>query len=317
MGKKRELSVFGTIEELETQDRRADGKRHRQQQVDQQRAQQVEQQTKIYHHLVESRILLQRAIKNNNDTNPGSNETVTDATVSSVSKFRDICNALLEQLLVTRSQLSGFGNPKEQDPNYYKDILRSSHSSSLLSESLQAEYEQHREQWKHILNQRHKSLRLHSGVTAKSTQFRVMDASFWQQVEATVEYETTRSSSNNGHSVVEDAKVYQHLLKEFVSSHAMQTGTDAAKAAAERLRLAQRKSQKERRLQLKSVMVDRRASKLRIKEIPKLVNFAFPLSRPASTSLNNLNQDEYFRSLFGGSATATATKKSSKKVTSQ
>jgi hypothetical protein len=307
MGKKRDLSIFDAVEELETQDRRADGKRHQQQREDQQRAQQVQQQTKIYHHLVESRILLQRAIQTSNKRNPHINEAETNAT-STMSKFQDSCNDLLEQLLVTRSQLSGFGNPIEQDPNYYRDILLSSHSTSRLSDTLQAEYEQHREQWKQILNQRHKSLRLHSGVTAKWTQFRVMDASFWQQVEATVEYEAIRSNSNNGHRVVEDSKVYQQLLKEFVTSHAMQTGTDAATAAAERLRLAQRRSQKERRKLLKSGTVDRRASKgrkLRIKEIPKLVNFAFPLSRPASTSLNHLNEDEYFQSLFGGSATAT------------
>ena len=46
--------------------------------------------------------------------------------------------------------------------------------------------------------------------------------------------------------------------------------------------------------------VDRRASKgrkIRYKEIPKLVNFTFPLSR---SNNSNLDQDEWFQSLFGG-----------------
>jgi hypothetical protein len=49
-------------------------------------------------------------------------------------------------------------------------------------------------------------------------------------------------------------------------------------------------------------MVDRKASKgrkIRYNEVTKLVNFTFPLSRPASAN-SNLDQGEWFRSLFGG-----------------
>ncbi|KAG7355901.1 apoptosis-antagonizing transcription factor, C-terminal-domain containing protein [Nitzschia inconspicua] len=308
MGKKRDVSIFDAIDELETQDRRADGKRHKQHHADQQRAQQVYQQTQIYQHLVESRILLQRAIVVNTKditaakATSSSSSSESSPSVSSKTKFRDTCNELLEQLLLARNQLSGVGNAQDKK-NFYKNIILSAESSSQLSKMLQEEHEQHREQWRRILNQRHKSLRLHSGVTsAKSSQFRVMDASFWEQVEATVEYEKLRTNNNNNNNntatLLDDSKVYQQLLKDFVASHAQQTGTEAAAAAAERLRLAQRKSNKE-----KNKLVDRRASKgrkLRYKEIPKLVNFTFPLSRPSTTS--NLQQDEYFQSLFGGAA---------------
>ncbi|KAG7361306.1 apoptosis-antagonizing transcription factor, C-terminal-domain containing protein [Nitzschia inconspicua] len=311
MGKKRDVSVFDAIDELETQDRRADGKRHKQHRADQQRAQQVYQQTQIYQHLVESRILLQRAIVANTKDTAAANVTSSSSpsespspSVSSKTKFRDTCNELLEQLLLARNQLSGVGNAQDKK-NFYKNIILSAESSSQLSKMLQEEHEQHREQWRRILNQRHKSLRLHSGVTsAKSSQFRVMDASFWEQVEATVEYEKLRTNNNNNNNTVtllDDSKVYQQLLKDFVASHAQQTGTEAAAAAAERLRMAQRKSNKE-----KNKLVDRRASKgrkLRYKEIPKLVNFTFPLSRSSTTS--NLQQDEYFQSLFGGAAAVT------------
>jgi hypothetical protein len=49
-------------------------------------------------------------------------------------------------------------------------------------------------------------------------------------------------------------------------------------------------------------MVDRKASKgrkIRYNEVVKLVNFTFPLSRPANAN-SNLDQGEWFRSLFGG-----------------
>jgi protein AATF/BFR2 len=296
MGKKRELSIFDAIEELETQDRRADRKRHKQQRADQQRAQQVQQQTKIYQHLVESRILLQRAIQSRKSTTAAN--TTDSPTTASSTKFRDTCNDLLEQLLVARSQLSGIGDAADE----YKEIIHSK-SPSRLAEMLQSEHEQHRQEWKRILNQRHKSLRLQSGVTtSKSSQFRVMDASFWEQVESTVEYETLRNGGGNDPNnilSIDDSKVYQQLLKDFVSNHHQTSGADAATAAAQRLRLAQRKAKQDNNKQ-----VDRRASKgrkLRYKEIPKLVNFTFPLSRPVNVH-SNLDQDEYFQSLFGGAA---------------
>ncbi|KAL3925422.1 MAG: hypothetical protein SGILL_000428 [Bacillariaceae sp.] len=283
MGKKRDMSIFDAIEELETQDRRADGKRQKRSQTDHQRAKEVETQTKIYNNLVEVRILMQRA--------KGATANVSATSVSAT--FRDTCNNVLEKLLLARSQLAGETDTPEDK---YKDMLSSS-SSKELHKMLKDEHEGHKEQWKTIFNQRHKSLKLHSGVTAKS-QFRVMDSSFWEQVESTVEYEEIRerNSADSAYAtkVFDDSKVYQQLLKDFVTSSTSTAGTSSAAVAAHRLKAAQQKKNSDKK------NVDRRASKgrkIRYKEISKLVNFTFPLSRP---SVSNLNQDEYFHSLFGG-----------------
>jgi hypothetical protein len=53
-----------------------------------------------------------------------------------------------------------------------------------------------------LLNRRHKDLWLHSGLTA-NTQFKVMDANFWETV---------------------DAKIYQHMLQDFLMRERI-TGT--------------------------------------------------------------------------------------------
>jgi hypothetical protein len=304
---KRDLSIFDAIEELETEDRQADGKRRRKTQTDARRAVEVQHQTKIYHHLVESRILLQRAIKSqHSDEKLNDLETTTTTTSSASSSFRDSCNTLLESLLQARCSLwkQGNGILMEELSTQYHKIVNSS-SNGKLNEALQEEYEEHREGWKDVLNSRHKSLRLHSGVTAKS-QFKVLDSSFWQQVEASMEYEEirdkdTRGNSQNGNNYVvdatvefDDSKLYQQLLKDFVASSAS-AAIGGSAVAAERLRKSRTKNADKKD-------VDRRASKgrkVRYKEISKLVNFTFPLSRPVTS---HLDQDAYFQSLFGGVA---------------
>ena len=163
-------------------------------------------------------------------------------------------------------------------------------SSQELDDELESEYDTCRQNWKQVLNQRHKDLKLHSGLTAKS-QFRVMDSSFWEQVDATVEYEKIRASDQDEEETnFDDSKVYQQILKEFVAN-----STNANQNGSNRFSTKTKKTQKKE--------VDRRASKgrkIRYKEIPKLVNFTFPLSRPNNS---NLDQDEWFQSLFGGAAT--------------
>ena len=316
MGKKRDISIFDAVEELETQDRVADGKRQKKNIAEQRRAIEVQNQTKIFHHLVESRILLQRAVTSvSNKTNTNTNtNTNTDDEVNekdSSSSVRDTCNTLLEKLLVARNQLSGKqakddDNDDDDDYDYddkYKDMLATS-SSSELHRTLQDEYDEQKDFWEKVFNQRHKSLRLHSGLTAKS-QFKVMDSSFWEQVDATMEYEEIRSKNNENNSdeatgslLFDDSKVYQQLLKDFVANSAHNSGD--VNAAAERLRVTKQKNRSMKN------DVDRRASKgrkIRYKEIPKLVNFTFPLSRPNSSTLN---QDEYFQSLFGGAGVSSS-----------
>ena len=276
MGKKRNLSVFDAIQELESEDVKAESKRRKRSTNEGLRARAAQSQTKIYNHLVECRILLQRAI------------TAAVEEKSSSDRIRKRCDTLLGSLLDARQQLllGGDGGGDEKGNGNYHEMVQDASSSSDLDEVLQEEYDVCRERWKEVLNRRHNDLKLHSGLTAKS-QFRVMDSSFWQQVESTVEYEKIRKDSGESeNSSFDDSKVYQQLLKDFVATSTSSTNVD------KRTTRSMKKTSKKQ--------VDRRASKgrkIRYKEIPKLVNFTFPLSR---SSNSNLDQDEWFQSLFGG-----------------
>lgn len=272
--KRSRSSVFDSIEELDTQDVRASRKRKTSNTRDAAKSKAARSQTKIHGHLMECRILLQRAM----NTEESSNEK--EDTVEQ-------CNQLLASLLQARRQLTGGG----QETREYQQVVE----SDSLPNVLQEEYEECRREWKQVLDRRHKDLRLHAGLS--KTQFRVMDSSFWQQVDATVSHEELRAqSTDDGHPTFDDTKVYQHMLQDFVLSSASAGG--AEEAAAQRLRRAVKASDSKKKKD-----VDRRASKgrkIRYVEIPKLVNFTFPVARPASTT--GMDEDEFFRSLFGGAA---------------
>ncbi|KAL3938057.1 MAG: hypothetical protein SGBAC_006958 [Bacillariaceae sp.] len=266
MTKKRNLSVFDAIQELESEDVKAEKKRRKRTTSDRLRAEAAQSQSKIYNHLIECRILLQRAT-----TSSGEEEHNSDV--------EDNCNTLLQSLLEARSQLVSGDSDVD---GKYEGVVNS--SSDDLEDVLEEEYEACRDIWKTVLNKRHNDLKLHSGLKAKN-QFKVMDSSFWEQVEGTMEYEGLRENADQK-DTFDDSKLYQQLLKDFVTTSAnANSGTSRP----------EKKSKKS-----KSKEVDRRASKgrkIRYKEIPKLVNFTFPLSR---NNNSNLNQDEWFQSLFGG-----------------
>lgn len=269
MGKKRNLSVFDAIQELESEDAKAEKKRRKRTTSDRLRAEAARSQTRIYNHLVECRILLQRA--------------TTSVAEEKNDEVEESCNTLLKSLLEARSQL--VSGDSEMDAKY-EDVV--SGSSEDLGDILEEEYNACRDIWKGVLNKRHRDLKLHSGLTAKN-QFKVMDSSFWEQVEGTMEYERVRENSDQK-DAFDDSKVYQQLLKDFVA-----TSTSANNGGTSRVERTSKNSKKKE--------VDRRASKgrkIRYKEIPKLVNFTFPLSR---SNNSNLHQDEWFQSLFGGVAT--------------
>ena len=265
-------SVFDAIQELDSQDGRANRKRKTTTfSRDAAKSKAARSQTKIHGHLMECRILLQRAM-----TTESSDHVVVGQ-----------CNRLLSQLLEARRQLT-----RKQDDNDYQELVE----SEDLPHVLQAEYEQCRDEWRQVLDRRHKDLRLHSGLS--KTQFRVMDSSFWQQVDATVSHELLRAQSNDdGQPTFDDTKVYQHMLQDFVLSSSSTAG-GAEEAAAQRLRRALKAESSKKKKD-----VDRRASKgrrIRYVEIPKLVNFTFPVARaPPPTGME---EDEFFRSLFGGAA---------------
>lgn len=278
--KRSRASVFDAIDELDSQDVRANRKRKTTSQRNEAKSNAARSQTKIHGHLMECRILLQRAMT-----------TTTTTTTESSQQEETIeqCNQLLSTLLQARQRLL---NKQNDDTIDYQQIVESSDES--LSNLLQQEYETFREEWKQVLDRRHKDLRLHAGLS--KTQFRVMNNSFWDQVDATVKHEELRArTSSDNVPVFDDSKVYQHMLQDFVlSSSSSAAGGSAQEAAAQRLSRATKESKKKKD-------VDRRASKgrkIRYVEIPKLVNFTFPVARPPT----NMDEDEFFRSLFGGAA---------------
>lgn len=251
MGSKR--GIFQAVEELESQDKSIALKRRKVRSDDVAQSKACQSQQAIYHSLLECRILLQRAIQ---------------AEREDKEKGIDLCNDLISHFVTARTKLLQQSPLKENN-------------TSFDEETLEQEFQSCQESWKNVLNKRQQDVRLHSGQSSKS-QFRVVDTSFWQQIEATVQYEEARDQEFN------DQKVYQQLLKDFVLSKST-TNDPSAKTAATKP------------VQNKKKQVDRKASKgrkIRYHVIPKLVNFTFPVSRPQSA----LDPDAWFKSLFGGVA---------------
>ena len=275
--KKRGRSMFEAVQKIETEDAVARTKRRATSVQLKAASQAALAQQAIYGKLLEIRILLQRALQANVDELEDKKEAI------------DKCTKLLTMLLQAREKLAKKGNDDDDDDassaTNYKAIVK---NDDKLEETLQAEFDREKEIWKEVLDRRHKEVRLHAGLAAKS-QFRVLDSSFWEQVESTVRHEQRQRSSESD-AVFDDTKVYQQLLKEFVSTH---PSGDGGNRAQDRLRSGTRRTVNQ---------VDRRASKgrkLRYTPIPKLANFTYPLSRPAAV----LDDNAWFQSLFGGAAT--------------
>ena len=240
---------------------------------------------------MESRILLQKSLQQ-------ASADAADITKMEVEKL-PACDKLLHQLLQARRQLMGF--PDKAD-NVSKEEL------------FQSEYEICRDQWKEVLNRRHQDLKLHAGPASTSkTQFRVLDSSFWQQVESTVAHEEMRqrskeiqqqnSQENNNdeekdkgeEEEFQDHKVYQQMLKDFLTAAASSHQNTVDGNVPRRCKSPKTKHQ-----------VDRKASKgrkIRYIDIPKFVNFTFPISKESKTGLK---EDEWFQSLFGGAVSNSA-----------
>ena len=253
--KKRDRSMFAAVEQLEKEDNLIARRLRKTKASDVARSRAALAQQKVTQRLLECRILLQRALQT------AEKEETLDA------ESKDECDKLLQELLAARDELTG--KPKREI------------QIDRLEDILQEDFDGAQERWKSVLDRRHRDVRLHSGQTTAKSQFRVMDSSFWDQVEATVQYEEGRDKEFN------DSKLYQHLLQEFMSSSTSSSsgGTIAKPRATQNLKNE----------------VDRRASKgrkIRYTVIPKLVNFTFPLSRPHTSELD---QDAYFQSLFGAS----------------
>jgi Apoptosis-antagonizing transcription factor, C-terminal len=310
-------NVFSAVETLEAQD--ADTERQRKSsatksQDAQRRSAAAISQTEIGTSLLECRILLQRSVQAPQQLFKKAKIDSAELDVVDVDQSLDKSKEVLILLLRARQMMS---EQKQQGDDLvdYRDIVVQS-DDVLLEDQLQTEYDSYRSSWKEVLNRRHKDVRLHSGALTNKTQFRVVDSSFWHQVESTAQHEQMReaSASRDGQDdhlpAFDDTKVYQNMLKDFLTESAATGGAGGmaaqSAAAAAQQRLLGRSSTK----QSQKSQVDRKASKgrkIRYTDIPKLANFTFPLSRPqgsATTSVDTLvglDEDAWFRSLFGGS----------------
>ncbi|KAL3777679.1 hypothetical protein HJC23_007655 [Cyclotella cryptica] len=343
--------LFATLESLEQTDQRAAKKRKQsfQHSIKQSRA--ANEESKLNGILVELRILIQRGLT----AQQQGAEAQTEKT-SNHDKVEEELDALLENLLVARRELMGHqleevGGKREVD--YSKLILEKDESSSsddeeetdsdsgsrndsdhhTLPNILHNEYTALQSHWKSTLNKHHSNLALHSGLAVASKfQSKAVDVSFWEQVQSSVEHdrfkkERGQTSSETGSEILafDDSKLYQHMLKDFISSGGGATSTnkkgvgiDPAQDAAERLKRAMRKksgadvdltallhpdSADSGKIlngsSAKRNTVDRKASKgrkIRYVVHPKLVNFTFPIARKEPM----IREDVWFKSLFGG-----------------
>lgn len=350
--------LFSAVRALDAEDSREEAKRRKRSHrlVEQSRA--AQSQDSLYWSLVECRIVLQRSVaglhkwrreqhqqlpETESERKVGVAEDAADPSSEFVKQCDELLVRLLEGRRILNRKQSGSGEGQEgsddeerdEDAVDYASIVGTTENRDAddedpaepLENVLQTEYDQLREGWKEVLNKRHSDVRLRSGITSK-TQFKVVDSSFWQQVEATAEHEhqhhqlrtsaaAARSSSSDDGSrpTFDDSKVYQQLLKDFLSSHHGASSGAAAGAGSEaQERLLRRRREKEQQSSSKKADVDRKASKgrkIRYHDIPKLQHFTFPIARgagvggggsanPAATTL--LDEDEWFRSLFGGGA---------------
>jgi len=320
MSSKKKRSIFAAFESLEAEDRATAKLRKKQTSKTAERAKAARSQTKIYSHLMETRILLQRSFQqattyleeeekkttnNNDDDNTSNSDSHPTSQQQHQPRIIKECNHLLDQLLEARRKLTGM----EENISSLAEADHNDQAMKEEEEMLDSEYKTCQEHWKEVLNRRHQDLKLHSGLAASAkTQFRVMDSSFWDQVEATVHHEEIRlqqhqraAAANNDSTVTaltadfDDSKVYQHMLKDFL---VLASTTSAANAATDGSAASYKRVKSQQHLQKK---VDRKASKgrrIRYVEIPKLANFTFPLSKKGTK--NNLAEDEWFQSLFGG-----------------
>jgi protein AATF/BFR2 len=335
--------LFTAVHDLDAEDSRADRKRRKHHHRASQQSRAARSQMEVYWSLVECRILLQRSIiargalpqqqrqqpsqqpSGHDDSLTAPSHRQPDRATSAAIVLQ--CNDLLAKLLEARRLLRFDGERGEQRSHGgctsidYAPAVKSNRTelSPVLAAVLQAEYSTVREGWKEVLNRRQRDVMLHSGLTSK-THYRVLDSTFWQQVEATAAHEQHQrelrwrqsSSSLTSTAVVEfdDSKLYQQLLKDFVSSYQPASSASTAAAAQDHLRRSRQALSASSTGTKKDV--DRKASKgrkIRYHDIPKLQHFTFPVSRGGAlghrgggSSVALLDEDEWFRSLFGGTS---------------
>jgi len=297
-------------------------------------------------------------------------------TTRSSQVVREEVDAILENLLMARRDLVGQQLDRKVDDgtssssddenedmeenvdvNYAELITNPAsatrvHNADSLSKQLQSEYTSLRDHWKTVLNKLHSNLTLHSGMSVNHSKFqsKAVDVSFWEQVQSGTEHErfqhqstttamTTMDVEESDRLQFDDSKLYQQMLKDFISSSKSGSsgsgavtsstnhrGLDPAQEAAERLKRAMRKksggnvenidltsflTEEEEYSAMKKkttttatgggagTSVDRRASKGR-----KIRYTVHPklvnFMFPVSRPEPMISDDTWFKSLFGG-----------------
>lgn len=195
---KKRKGVFDAIDTLESQDAQAERKKKRVLEKDQRKAKAAQSQVKIFEHLMELRILLQRVMQGGEPQGEGGEQ------------IQNLSQQLISQLLRVRRTLSDVGAHKHD------------YHAADLDSAIASEYSATRDEWKEALNKRYKDLRLHSGLTAKA-QFKLLDSDFWQQVESTSNYELAAGVD------FDDSKTYQHMLQDFLLGKSKNSSLDVIK----------------------------------------------------------------------------------------
>lgn len=372
MSNKSSSRLFSTLASIEREDESATKRRRQSNLHSLHQSREASNQTKINSILLELRILAQRCTPTEEEIGTASSSASAAAIIEVDAILEKLLVArrdlMGQQRLLdtniddgTSFSVSDEENSNDLEENTavnYAEFIRSHQASTMtntvdeedednddgLTKHMQSEHASLRNHWKIVLNKLHSNLTLHSGMSANHSKFqsKAVDVSFWEQVQSGVHHERFQNQSTNTTDIGEshssrlqfdDSKLYQQMLKDFISSSRSITsssanhrggGLDPAQDAAERLKRAMRKKtggngdidltsllieEEEYSVTKKkkattatgatAASVDRRASKgrkIRYTVHPKLVNFTFPLSRPESI----ISDDVLFKSLFGG-----------------
>lgn len=302
-------AIFDVVQQLDSEDGTFERQRRKSNERDLKKSRAAQSQTKIFESLVECRILLQRFVsaQGKRDAKPIEQLAELSLTPPPSSQSQKagqvlLCNKILALLLDARKsmvQLQGNHSGAQSESLGFADSYEhlfsdcdNGQKDEHMTATLQSEYDICRKVWIEVLNRRHRAVQLRSGASTTKFGTSVVEASFWQQVDATVQHEMLRRQRGDVKhlSVFDDTKIYQHMLKDFVSTQ----GRHSEESAALRLGAQSQRTKRD--------TVDRRASKgrkIKYTPLPKLVNFSFPQNRHGVQE-NQLDEDEWFQSIFGG-----------------
>lgn len=256
-----------------------------------QKSKAAKSQLRLHHKLMELRILLQRYMSQ------VSQQQLHNSDKEILQVTEQIRNTLL---LARRTMLN----------NHQQETTPIDASEAELV--LVSDYEKAREeQWKPVLNQHQRALRIRSGAASSSSkqagssqQFRVMDPTFWDHIENVIAQEQlfptaisiedpSRQQKDGNGMIYMDGKLYSHMLQDFIASSS--TSDDASTSTGTTtLKAMQLTMQKQLRNKKK---VDRKASKgrkIRYKVHDKMTHYTFPVFRPTPA----ISEQDWFPSLF-------------------